>query len=66
VYVLADAIARAGSTDADKIVAALSATKNFKAVSGVTTINKNHDADKNAVVIEMKDGRQVLKTSIKP
>lgn len=66
VYVLADAIARAGSTDADKIVAALSATKNFKAVSGVTTINQNHDADKNAVVIEMKDGRQVLKTSIKP
>ena len=66
VYVLADAITRAGSTDADKIIAALSATKDFKAVSGVTTINKYHDADKNAVIIEMKDGKQVLKTSIKP
>lgn len=66
VYVLVDAITRAGSTEADKIIEALSATKNFKAVSGVTTINKDHDADKNAVIIEMKDGKQVLKTSIKP
>jgi len=66
VYVLADAIKRANSTDADKIIAALSDTKNFKAVSGITTINASHDADKSAVIIEMKDGKQILNTSIKP
>ncbi len=66
VYVLADAIKRANSTEAAKIIEALAATKDFPAISGVTTINKTHDADKNAVVIEMKDGKQVFKTSIKP
>ena len=66
VYVLADAIKRANSTEAAKIIEALAATKDFPAISGVTTINKTHDADKNAVVIELKDGKQVFKTSIKP
>ena len=66
VYVLADAIKRANSTEAAKIIEALAATKDFPAISGVTTINKPHDADKNAVVIELKDGKQVFKTSIKP
>ena len=66
VYILADAIKRADSTDSAKIIEALAATKDFPAISGVTTINKTHDADKNAVVIEMKDGKQVFKTSIKP
>ena len=66
VYVLADAIKRASSTDSAKIIEALADTKDFPAISGVTTINKTHDADKNAVVIEMKDGKQVFKTSIKP
>ena len=66
VYVLADAIKRANSTDSAKIIEALAVTKDFPAISGVTTINKTHDADKNAVVIEMKDGKQVFKTSIKP
>lgn len=66
VYVLADAIKRANSVDAFKIAEALAATKDFPAISGVTTINATHDADKNAVVIEMKDGKQVFKTSIKP
>ncbi|MEG1914283.1 MAG: ABC transporter substrate-binding protein [Acidaminococcaceae bacterium] len=66
VYVLVDAIKRANSTDAGKIAEALATTKNFPAVSGATTINPQHDADKNAVIIEMKDGKQMLKTSIKP
>ena len=66
VYVLADAIKRANSTDSAKIIEALAETKDFPAISGVTTINKTHDADKNAVVIEMKDGKQIFKTSIKP
>ena len=66
VYVLADAIKRANSTDSAKIIEALADTKDFPAISGVTTINKTHDADKNAVVIEMKDGKQVYRETIKP
>ena len=61
-----DAIKRANSTDADKIIAALSDTKNFKAVSGITTINASHDADKSAVIIEMKDGKQLFKEKVNP
>lgn len=66
VYVLADAIKRANSTDAVKIAEALASVKNFPAVSGTTTINKTHDAEKSAVIIEMQDGKQILKTTIKP
>lgn len=66
VYVLADAIKRANSTDAAKIAEALANVKDFPAVSGTTTINKTHDAEKSAVIIEMQDGKQILKTTIKP
>lgn len=64
--VLLDAIARAGSADPVKIREALAATKDFKAISGDTTLNENHDAVKNAVVIEMKNGKQSFYASVKP
>ena len=63
---LIDAIARAGSTDKAKIQAALAATKDFPAITGATTLNETHDAVKNAVIIEMKDGKQIFKASVKP
>ena len=65
-YVLADAIKRAGAADPAKIQAALVATKDFPAVTGATTLNENHDAVKSAVIIEMKNGKMVYKTTIKP
>ena len=65
-YVLADAIKRAGAADPAKIQAALVATKDFPAVTGATTLNENHDAVKSAVIIEMKDGKMVYKTTVKP
>jgi branched-chain amino acid transport system substrate-binding protein len=64
--VLIDAITRANSIDPNKIREALADTKNFDAISGETTLNETHDAVKNAVVIEMKDGKQTFKTSVKP
>lgn len=64
--VLIDAIKRANSTDAGKIREALAATKEYPAVTGATTLNATHDAVKSAVIIEMKDGKQVYKATVKP
>jgi len=66
VYLLIDAIRRAGSTDADKIRQALAATKNFKNVSGEMNLNDTHDAVRGVVIIELKDGKQMYKQTIKP
>ncbi len=63
---LADAINRAGSIDANKIKDALAATKDFKGVTGAISINQNHDADKSAVILELKDGKQVYKETVNP
>ncbi len=63
---LVDAIKRANSTDKAKIQAALAATKDFPAVTGATTLNETHDALKSAVIIEMKDGKQNYKATVKP
>jgi branched-chain amino acid transport system substrate-binding protein len=65
-YVLADAITRANSTEPDKIRAALAATKNFKGVTGEISINESHDAVKSAIMLELKDGKQIYKEIIKP
>jgi len=65
-YVLVDAIKRANSTEPAKIREALAATKDFQAVTGVLTLNDKHDAVKSAVIIEMKDGKQVYKETVKP
>ncbi len=64
--VLIDAIKRADSTDPDKIRLALAATKDIPTVTGSTSLNATHDAVKNAVIIEMKDGKQVYKATVKP
>ncbi len=63
---LVDAIRRANSTDSAKIRDALSATKNFKSVSGEMSLNDTHDAVRGVVIIEMKNGKQVYKETIKP
>ena len=55
--ILADAIKRAGSTDGPKVQAALAETKEFDAVTGKITINKQRDADKAAVILKVKDGK---------
>ncbi|MDT8903241.1 ABC transporter substrate-binding protein [Anaeroselena agilis] len=64
--VLIDAIKRANSTDPAKIRDALAATKNFPAITGATTLNATHDAVKSAVIIEMKNGKQVYRATVKP
>ena len=64
--ILIDAIKRANSVEPDKIREALAATKDYLAITGATTLNATHDAVKNAVIIEMKDGKQIFKATVKP
>lgn len=65
-YLLVDGITRANSTDPNKIREALAATQAFKSVSGEMKLNATHDAVRGVVIIEMKDGKQVYKETIKP
>jgi branched-chain amino acid transport system substrate-binding protein len=64
--VMVDAIRRAGSTDGAAIRDALSATKDFPGVTGVTTIDKDRNASKAAVVDEVVDGKFKFVQSVAP
>ncbi|MBP2628381.1 MAG: hypothetical protein H6Q68_3092 [Firmicutes bacterium] len=65
-YALVDAIKRANSTEPEKIREALANTKEFQGVTGSLTLNDTHDAIKSAVIIEMKNGKQVYRETVKP
>ena len=54
--ILADAIKKAGSTDAAKIRDVLAAEKDFPGASGNITIDANRNASKPAVILEIKNG----------
>lgn len=64
--ILIDAISRANSDEPAKIREALAATKDYPAITGSTTFNSTHDAVKSAVIIEMKDGKQTYRATVKP
>ena len=64
--ILADAIKRAGSTEGAKIRDALAATKDYDAVTGKITINAQRDADKSAVILQVKGGKFVYVETIAP
>ncbi len=66
VLVLVDAIKRAGSTDRTKIRDALAATKNFAAVTGNITIDAQRNASKNAVIIQVRNGKFKFVQSMTP
>ncbi|WP_378956889.1 ABC transporter substrate-binding protein [Pelosinus sp. sgz500959] len=61
-----DSIKRANSTDPAKLRDALEQTKDLQVVTGVITMDANHNPIKSGVVIEMKDGKQVFKEKINP
>ena len=54
--VMVDAIRRAGSTEGPAIREALAATKGYQGVTGDTTMDKDRNASKAAVVIMVKNG----------
>jgi branched-chain amino acid transport system substrate-binding protein len=63
---LADAIKRAGTTDGTKVRDALAATKDFAGITGSITIDKDRNANKPAVILQVKDGKLKFVESIKP
>jgi branched-chain amino acid transport system substrate-binding protein len=66
VLVLADAIRRAGTTEHRALRDAIAATKDFDAVTGRITINKQRDASKNATIIQVRNGRFQFVESVAP
>lgn len=61
-----DAIKRAGSADPVKVTKALAESKDVKGVAGNITMDKNHNPVKSAVIIELVNGKEVVKTTINP
>lgn len=66
VYLLVDAIKRAGSLDSENIKDALAETKDLQLVTGVVTIDKKHNPIKSATILEYVDGEQTFKTKVNP
>ncbi|MCE9592311.1 MAG: ABC transporter substrate-binding protein [Planctomycetes bacterium] len=64
--ILFDAMGRAPSLSGADLAKALAETKNFKAVTGLITINKSRNADKSAVVLQMKGGTPVYVATVEP
>jgi branched-chain amino acid transport system substrate-binding protein len=54
---LADALARAGSTDGQKLRDAIAATRDFEGVTGRISLDERRNARKDAVVLKIEDGR---------
>jgi branched-chain amino acid transport system substrate-binding protein len=61
-----DAIKRAGKAESAAITKALAATKGFEGVTGSTTINATHDAEKPVGLVQIKDGKKTYIGSITP
>ncbi|HEX2862653.1 MAG TPA: ABC transporter substrate-binding protein, partial [Lacunisphaera sp.] len=66
VHIIADAIARAGTTEGPKLRDALAATKDFAGVTGRTTIDSQRNASKSAVILTVKDGRTHFLETVDP
>ena len=66
VKILADAIKRAGTTEGEKVRAALAATRDFAGVSGKITIDPKRDATKPMVILQIKGGQFKLVETVNP
>jgi branched-chain amino acid transport system substrate-binding protein len=61
-----DAIKRAGSAEPEKIRDALEKTKDVPTVTGMTTLNATHDAEKELGIVEIKNGKKQFNGTINP
>ncbi|HTP50402.1 MAG TPA: ABC transporter substrate-binding protein [Anaeromyxobacteraceae bacterium] len=61
-----DAMKRASEPSGTSLRDAIAATKDYPGVTGIITIDQNHDASKPAVVVEVKGGTSVYVTTVKP
>ena len=63
---LLDALEQVGTVEKEQVAAALATTKNFEGVTGVMTINENHDMVKPVVIMTVKDGRFQWLDTVQP
>lgn len=56
VYIVKEAIERAGSTDSVKVNEEIEVTENFAGVTGTFSFDDNHDPVKTVSIIEVQDG----------
>ena len=63
---LLEAIRKAGSDDPKKIRDALSSIRDFKSVSGNSTLDRNGDSIKSAAILKIEGGRQKFVKMVKP
>jgi branched-chain amino acid transport system substrate-binding protein len=67
VYLLVDAIKRAGSTDSAAVKAAIEATKDFKGITGAITFSADsHVPQKGVTMIAVKGGKFTLGAEVVP
>ena len=66
VLVLVDAIRRAGTTERGALREAIATTRDFMAVTGKITIDSERNASKNAVIIQVKNGKFEFVQSMSP
>jgi branched-chain amino acid transport system substrate-binding protein len=64
--VLFDAMGRAPSLDGKDLARAIAETRNFQAVTGVISIDAQRNAQKQAVVVQLKGGRPVYVVTVPP
>ena len=61
-----DAIKRAGKAEPEAITEALTKTKDFPGVTGNTTLNATHDAEKPVGVVQIKGGKKIFVGTVAP
>jgi len=61
-----DAMTRAAQPSGEALRDAVAATRDYPGVTGIITINADHDAVKPAVVLEVKGGKSVYVTTVNP
>lgn len=66
VYVLVEAIKRAGTTEGPKLRDAIAATKDFEGVTGKFSLDSKRDAVKSAAILQIKEGKFKFLETIAP
>jgi branched-chain amino acid transport system substrate-binding protein len=63
---IADAVARAGAADAQKVTEALASTVDFKGITGTFSMGEDHNPIKSIVVIGLENGDQKTTVRVDP
>ena len=66
VYILVDAIKRAGGTDGDKVAEALAKEKDLDLVTGKFSFDEKHNPIKTAVIVAFKKGEKFFHSKVNP